>query len=197
LLAAIGIGGRAASRKWPLDRYVEVIAHLNRLRPVQPVIVCSENEDAEASALSVMLAVPPYIVSGLPLRAVCAVLERCQLYLGNDTGTAHLAAAMHCATVVVSRHPVHGDPAHANSPVRFAPWGSQVRILQPPTGAGSCTAFCQSSAPHCILNVSVGPVAAAAMEVLSSRALVCSESEMCELLLPHPELEPAGMARPA
>ena len=104
-LVALGIGGRAAGRKWPLERYAECIARLNEQRPVQPVIVCSADEDAEASALSVKLAVPPYILSGVPLRTVCAVLERCDLFLGNDTGTAHLAAAMNCPTVVVSRHP--------------------------------------------------------------------------------------------
>ncbi len=118
-LVGLGIGGRAAGRKWPLERYAECISLLNEQRPVQPVIVCSDDEDAEASALSVKLAVPPYILSGVPLRTVCAVLERCDLFLGNDTGTAHLAAAMNCPTVVVSRHPANGGPSHANSPAAF------------------------------------------------------------------------------
>lgn len=195
MLVAVGIGGRAASRQWPLERYADVITELNQLRPVQPVIVCSEDEDAEASALSVMLPLPPYIVSGLPLRTVCGVLERCQLYLGNDTGTAHLAAAMRCRTVVVSRHPMNGDPGHANSPLRFAPRGAETRILQPATGAGSCTSFCQSSAPHCILSISADQAVAAAMELLPSQVPMFPKSQARSLLPPCPELEPAGMAR--
>ncbi len=110
MVVAIGIGGRAASRKWPLKSYAEMIAQLNQHRGVQPVIVCAKEEEAEASELAGLLPVRPYILSGVPLRAVCAVLERCDLFVGNDSGTAHLAAAMDCRTVVVSRHPRGGDP---------------------------------------------------------------------------------------
>ena len=165
-LVALGIGARAAGRKWPLERYAECIGLLNEQRPVQPVIVCSTEEDAEASALSVKLSVPPYILSGVPLRSVCAVLERCDLFLGNDSGTAHLAAAMNCPTVVVSRHPVDGDPAHANSPARFAPRCSRFRVTQPPTGLDKCVASCRSDWPHCILRVTTEHVVGAAIELL-------------------------------
>ncbi len=120
-LIAIGIGGRAASRKWPLQNYAKLIARLNDQRKVQPIIACADDEEAEATELADMLLVRPYILSGVPLRAVCAVLARCDLFVGNDSGTAHLAAAMDCRTIVVSRHPKEGDPNHANSPVRFAP----------------------------------------------------------------------------
>jgi len=166
LLIAVGIGGRATGRKWPLERYAQVIARLNERRRVQPVIVCSSEEDHEASALSLQLPVPPYILSGLPLRALCAVLERCDLFLGNDSGPAHLAAAMNGPTIVVSRHPANGDPGHANSPVRFAPYCARHRVLQPATGLGECTTACQSAEPHCILQVSFEQVVEAALELL-------------------------------
>ena len=167
MLVAIGIGGRAASaRKWPLERYAECIARLDQRRSVQPVIVCSREEDAEASELSVMLPVPPYILSGVPLRAVCAVLERCELFVGNDSGAAHLAAAMDCPTVVVSKHPLDGDPNHANSPVRFAPRCARYRVVQPSTGEGECVSSCRATKPHCILGITVERVVAAAVELL-------------------------------
>ncbi len=166
LLVAIGIGGRAASRKWPLQRYAECIARLNQWHDVQPVIVCSHDEDAEASELSVMLPAPPYILSGVPLRAVCAALERCDLFLGNDTGTAHLAAAMDCPTLVVSKHPVGGDPNHANSPERFAPRCARHRVVRPVAGQRECVASCGSPQAHCILRVTVDRVVAAAAELL-------------------------------
>ena len=130
------------------------------------MIVCSSEEDHEASALSLQLPVPPYILSGLPLRALCAVLERCDLFLGNDSGPAHLAAAMNGPTIVVSRHPANGDPGHANSPVRFAPYCARHRVLQPATGLGECTTACQSAEPHCILQVSFEQVVEAALELL-------------------------------
>lgn len=166
VLVAIGIGGRVAGRKWPLQRYAECVARLNQPRIVQPVIVCSGAEDAEASELSVMLAERPYILSGLPLRAVCAVLERCDLFVGNDSGTAQLAAAMECPTVVVSRHPANGDPNHANSPARFGPRCALSRVVQPLTGEGECVTSCRSAEAHCIRRVNVDRVVAAALELL-------------------------------
>ena len=125
-----------------------------------------EDEDIEASELSMMLAVPPYILSGVPLREVCAVLERCDLFVGNDSGTAHLAAAMDCPTVVVSRHPANGDAHHANSPARFAPRCSHYRVVQPSSGEGHCTTSCLRKAPHCIRRVTVDQVIAAMRELL-------------------------------
>ncbi len=165
-LVAIGIGARAPGRQWPLQRYCECIARLNQLRMVQPVIVGSSEEQSDASALSAMLPVPSYILSGVPLRATCAVLQRCDLFLGNDSGAAHLAAAVDCPTIVVSRHPRGGDPAHPNSPVRFAPRCSRYRVVQPSHGAPGCELACRPSQPHCINLVTTEMVVAAALELL-------------------------------
>ena len=63
------------------------------------------------------------------LREVCAVLECCDIFIGNDSGCAHLAAAVGCSTIVVSRHPSDGDPNHYNSPVRFAPYANNARVF--------------------------------------------------------------------
>jgi ADP-heptose:LPS heptosyltransferase len=169
ILIAIGIGGRAPSRRWPLQSYARLIGELSRRHGVQPVIVCSDDEDSAASELSTMLAVPPYIVSGGPLRCVCAVLEQCDLFVGNDSGPAHLAAAVECPTIVVSRHPLLGDPNHANSPARFAPCSSRCRVVQPSIGAGDCATSCGSGAPHCIKLVTVEMVMQAALDLLDER----------------------------
>ncbi len=172
-LVALGIGAQSPGRRWPLERYARTIAQLERWQRVWPVIVCSESEFGEALKLAGLLPRPPVIVSGARLRDVCAVLERCELFIGNDSGCAHLAAAMGCKTLVISRHPRNGDPNHFNSPVRFAPHGHDVRVLQPATGRDACKLACVSHKPHCILQISVEEVAAAAQRMFSaSRAVV-------------------------
>jgi ADP-heptose:LPS heptosyltransferase len=177
-LMAMGIGGRAASRKWPLQRYAELIARLNQHHSVQPIIVCAREENSEATELAEMLPVRSYILSGVPLRASCAGLERCDLFVGNDSGAAHLAAAMECPTLVVSRHPQRGDPGHANSPARFAPHCSRYRVVQPLVGAGDCTASCGSSEPHCIKLVTVEMVVEAALELLGGEPRVAIQQRI-------------------
>ncbi|HZD31118.1 MAG TPA: glycosyltransferase family 9 protein [Candidatus Angelobacter sp.] len=194
LVVALGIGGRAAGRKWPLERFAECIALLNQCCPVQPVIVCSAQEDREAAALSVNLSAPPYILNGLPLRAVCAVLDRCDVFIGNDSGVAHLAAAMECPTVVVSRHPASGDPDHANSPERFAPWCRFQRVLQPANGLGGCMTSCRSAEPHCILQVSVAQVVEAALEFLPQPGPAQKMRPPAIARWPQPELSRAEVA---
>ena len=172
-LVAIGIGAGTRNRRWPLSRYAEVLQQLARMRPVQPVIICSAAEFGDALKLGGQLHTDPVILSGAGLRHVCAVLERCELFIGNDSGSAHLAAAMNCKVIVISRHPRDGEANHFNSPVRFSPHCRYVRVLQPLTGIEGCRGACRSREPHCILRVSVDEVVAAARAMLhQKRSLV-------------------------
>jgi heptosyltransferase-2 len=170
---ALGIGANNAGRRWPLQRYAECISRLSRQARVQPVVICSAGERAQALQLAKLLSCEPIILSGAPLRDVCAVLERCDLFIGNDSGAAHMAAAMDCRTIVISRHPGDGDPNHGNSPLRFAPFGRETRVLQPATGLGTCRDCCRVPEAHCILAVSVDEAVAAAGEMLG-RKLACN-----------------------
>jgi heptosyltransferase III len=164
---ALGIGAITAGRRWPLQRYADCVSRIAERLRVQPVIVCSANEGEQALHLAKLLPCGPIILSGAPLREVCAVLERCDLFIGNDSGAAHLAAAMDCKTIVISRHPRDGNPNHANSPSRFGPHCSEARVLQPATGLDSCSDCCRMPEPHCITAVSVDDVVAAGRAMLS------------------------------
>ena len=185
MLVALGIGAQSPGRRWPPKRYAETIAKLNRLQRVCPVIVCSEPEFGDALKLARLLPQPAVIVSGEQLRRVCAVLERCELFIGNDSGCAHLAAAMGCKTLVISRHPRNGDRNHFNSPARFAPYGRQVRVLQPTAGLEGCRQACVLPSPHCILQISSDEAFAAAHQFLVRRRdpAVMVPAQVTELIL--------------
>jgi heptosyltransferase-2 len=165
-LIAIGIGARSSGRRWPFERYAQTLRQLAGEHPVQAVIVCSAAERGDAVQLANALPGDVIIVSGAPIREVGAVLQRCDLFIGNDSGCAHLAAAVNCKAIVISRHPRDGDANHFNSPLRFAPHGSCVRVLQPATGRDGCKAACSRMGPHCITSVAVDPVVAAARKML-------------------------------
>jgi heptosyltransferase-2 len=64
------------------------------------------------------------------LRQTSALLKRCHLYLGSDTGSMHLAAAMGVPIVEISCFPVDGPNWHWNSPLRFGPCKVPHKILQ-------------------------------------------------------------------
>jgi ADP-heptose:LPS heptosyltransferase len=168
---AMGIGARSPGRRWPVERYAEVVTQLAKVYAVHAILLCSAAEHEDARALASLLGRNHTIVSGGQLREVGAVLERCDLFLGNDSGCAHLAAATNCPAIVISRHPGDGDPNHFNSPVRFAPHGSRVKVLQPVTGLAPCTTACRSLKPHCITTVSVDAVVAASLQMLRETQL--------------------------
>ena len=159
-LIAVGVGAHSPGRRWPLERYSQCLLHLAMEHPVQVVIVCSADERGEAARLANLVGGDAIVVSGAPIREVCAVLERCDLFIGNDSGCAHLSAAVGCKTIVISRHPRDGDPNHYNSPARFIPHGRCVRVLQPASGLDRCKSACIALEPHCIRSVTVGQVAA-------------------------------------
>ncbi len=171
-LIALGIGAQTVGRRWPLQRYAECFNRLAQQFPARPVILCSADEHQIAMRLASLLDTPPIVFSGAPLRQVCAVLEHCHLFLGNDSGAAHLAAAVDCKTVVISRHPRQGNPNHSNSPLRFGPYCKTTRVLRPAAGLDSCTDACQIREPHCILAVPVDEVVSAARALLSNKPAV-------------------------
>ena len=166
LLVVLGIGAQTYGRRWPLERYSAVIDELSKQYPVHTVITCAPSDHEQAKHLARTLPTPSTISDSAAIRETCALLARCDLFIGNDTGAAHLAAAMKCPTVVISRHPRNGDPAHPNSPARFAPWGVLGCVLQPERGLDDCDTHCRLSDPHCITQISVPEVVAAANALL-------------------------------
>jgi ADP-heptose:LPS heptosyltransferase len=102
----------------------------------------------------------------LSLRAAAALLRRCRLYIGHDTGAMHLAAAVGVPVVEISCHPLTGSPYSWNAPQRFGPWGVPSRILQPTKPLPPCRNECDTDKPHCILQIEPDAVIAAAEELL-------------------------------
>jgi heptosyltransferase-2 len=103
------------------------------------------------------------------LREVCALLKHCQLYIGNDTGAMHLAAAAGVPVVEISCHPLNGSHFHANSPRRFGPWGVDFTVLQPEKAIEPCSDGCTAFQAHCIQTVTVADVRNAAEKHLFPR----------------------------
>lgn len=117
-------GSGSAAKNWPLERFLAVAAVL-RADGAQPVVVAGE---AEEGLLPVLRREAPDLprICCPDLAAVAGALAACVLHVGNDSGLAHLAAAV--GTPVVA---VFGP----SDPARWAPRGPAVRIVRPAPGA--------------------------------------------------------------
>jgi ADP-heptose:LPS heptosyltransferase len=89
----------------------------------------------------------------LTIRETAAVIEHAKVFLGNDSGPMHMAAALQVPCVIISCHPSDGDPNGHNSPVRFGPVGDKHTVLCPSSAQWPCSRECRATSPHCICNV--------------------------------------------
>jgi ADP-heptose:LPS heptosyltransferase len=170
-LFALGPGAGSKKRTWPLDRFLRLAEWLVGERGAGIVVLGGPGEES----LGRLFQEAPFggsvinLVNKATLREAGAVLRRCRLFCGNDSGTMHLAAAAGIPVVEVSCHPVTGDQSHPNSPERFGPWGVPHRILRPEPAEDGCRRGCRSREPHCIEKVSIDTMMQAIETVISAK----------------------------
>jgi heptosyltransferase-2 len=167
-LVAFGIGATDLKRRWRPDGFIAVGRHLAQKHGTRIVLLGGKAEQEFAAVLADGLGSTAISAAGvLSLRAAAALLRRCRLYIGHDTGAMHLAAAVGVPVVEISCHPLIGSPYSWNAPQRFGPWGVPCRILQPPKPLPPCHKECNADKPHCILQIEPDAVIAAAEELLA------------------------------
>lgn len=170
-LIAFGVGAGHAKRRWPAERFAEVARRLQHDHNAAIVVVGGARDQSAQRVVLATLGPDAVGLAGtLTLRQTAAVLARSALYIGNDSGPMHLAAASGVPAVEISCHPLDGDPLHENAPERFAPWGVPYAALRPEHAAAPCTDACAAPVAHCILQVSVDPVVEAARTLIRARS---------------------------
>jgi ADP-heptose:LPS heptosyltransferase len=156
---AFGIGAREAKRIWPAANFTELAVWLTENYGAHIVLIgsgpdVSLGQEIERNASHKLI----NLVGTATLRQTAAVLKRCDLFVGNDSGPMHIAAAMQTPVVEISCHPLTGSPTHQNSPQRFGPWGDSHVVLQPPSPREPCLMACTANEPHCILEIDADQV---------------------------------------
>ena len=95
-LCAIGLGGSAPKRHYPPESYAEFINMLLRAEPETHFVLLGgtpEVEEARIILSSVEHNRITDLTGKISFRQTAAALSLCDMYIGNDTGTRHLATA--------------------------------------------------------------------------------------------------------
>ncbi len=148
------------SKTWDAQNFARVTEHLAE-RGLRTVAVAAPHETEVLRKLKENSRAPVVALTDLSLPEVTALAARARLFVGNDSGIAHIAAAVSTPAVVVfgSSNVAHWRPwTHAPSEV--------VREEMPcaPCPGYTCAEF---DAPECIRRVPVERVMAAVERVLS------------------------------
>lgn len=122
---ALGPGARWRPKHWPAPQFRALV---NQVQEKFDAVILLGNttEIAVCQDIGSQLPLPAINLAGKTgLLQAAAALTRAQMFVGNDSGLGHIAAATGTATVTLFGP---GDP------VRYHPWHPQARWLQSSTG---------------------------------------------------------------
>jgi ADP-heptose:LPS heptosyltransferase len=118
-------------KTWPAGHFIAVAEHLRDKAGLEPVFVAGPADDSAAFSGF-------RVIRNAPLGEVKSLMAGAQLFIGNDSGPAHIAAAFGVPVVVLFG---------PSDPVNWAPWRTEAQVL---------------TSPDAIDRISVGDVIAAA-----------------------------------
>ncbi len=158
-LIAVSPGAGAKKRCWPISRFVELIRWICTSFYAKVILIGGPEDrdlgDYVSDALGNRVI---NIIGKTTLRQTVALLKRCSLFVGSDSGPMHMAAACNVPVVEISCHPKNGYSWSSNSPTRFGPWRVPHIVVQPDAPVSPCYGECRAGYPHCILGVSIDEV---------------------------------------
>ncbi|MYB54108.1 MAG: glycosyltransferase family 9 protein [Acidobacteriia bacterium] len=153
--AILHAGATYATKTWQLSHFRALADQLRKRYGLEPVFVAGPEEADLAAKLTDF-----QVRQGLPLSDLMSLLAGARLFVGNDSGPAHIAAAFDvpCVTIFGS-----------SSSKIWHPWKTRHRVVETdwdckPCPGDRCYAFDE---PRCILSVTPEAVAQAVDELLA------------------------------
>ncbi len=118
------------AKRWFPERFAQVGDELMKRYGVKIIVFGDSQERELADSLAQMMQKQPLNFAGRTnLRELAALISRCQMFVTNDTGNMHIAAAV-------------GTPVAAifgsTNPQKSAPWGNGHRVIQKKIACSPC-----------------------------------------------------------
>lgn len=159
----IGPGSKMPAKRWPETQFREVVARLIGEFDLWPVVFGGPEDNAIGERLFASWQRGHNAAGALSLRGAAVALKRCRFYLGNDTGTMHLAAAagVPCVAVFSARE----------WPGMWFPYGVDQKIFRKQIECEGCGLLeCVDRDNECLSATSAAKVLGACRDILTRRA---------------------------
>lgn len=171
-IVAVSISPANTRRMWPTSSFIELSSWLINICNMKVILIGAEMEEIIGKEMECELSGKVInLIGKTSLRETAAILKRCNLFIGGDSGPMHIAAAAKTPVIEISCHPKNGSESHFNSPVHFAPWGISNIILRPDLALSPCVDGCESNKPHCISQVDVEDVKSAVLKMKREQSI--------------------------
>ena len=181
LRGAYGIvapGSSHGPRRWPSERFAALARTAIAARGWTPVFVGGPDEAAMCEQMAEEVGGPSLNLAGKTdfeqLAAVCAG-ARC--FIGNDSGTGHVAGACGVPTLVVAAYASSGPATHHSCPQRSRPVGPLVMVVQPKELLAPCVGECTQPEAHCIAQVSVAEMQEAFEDLMGTPEPIAASAD--------------------
>jgi lipopolysaccharide heptosyltransferase II len=99
LTVAIHPGAYYKSNMWPSDRFALVAKKITNELQTNVIAFGGHGEEAILDKIKQRCRDDVFIVSNISIRQLMAILSRCNLFIGNNSGPLHIAAALGLPTV--------------------------------------------------------------------------------------------------
>lgn len=149
-LVAVAPWSNMPLKRWPPKRYAQVLTELCRKHGLAPVIFGGKDESDIADKILSQTGCGAK-ACGLPIEQGIALLSKCRFYLGNDTGTMHMAVAagLKCVAIFSARGPAG----------RWHPYGPGHIVLRNDLPCSGCNLReCKEHRMECLLSITTEQV---------------------------------------
>ena len=161
-LVAVAPGTKWASKKWPERSFEEILKTLRKEFGTFPVFFGGPEDRPVAERMRSRVGVGAVAAGELNVRVGTAAMENFSLYLGNDTGTMHMAAAAGVRCVAVF--------AAIDFPGRWYPLGEGHRVFRESVECEGCHTPDCFNEHLCLMNINPEYVLDACREVLANNS---------------------------
>lgn len=118
--AVLRPGGAYANKRWPVERFAELARWLHKEKGITAVWNLGPGDQEVAAATRAALPPQDVLFDDLDLRHLVALLAGARIFVGNDSGPTHIAAALQKPVVVIF--------GGSNS-THWAPWKTPHRLI--------------------------------------------------------------------
>lgn len=164
---ALCMGGSGLNKHYPPEKYAALLKLIVAEEPTATFVILGGGQNDLISAQILKNAAPEIyekniidLTNKASYRQSAAILKLCDMYIGNDTGTTHVAEAVNVPILTPNCFPMDLQFDPNDNPRSWYPYYVPSVTAQPEHALPGCTvnepydhSGCRSKQPHCITQI--------------------------------------------